>query len=173
LSFEKITVHNEGFWNSLGLTLTIDKRSNKYLESCKNIKSGEEFDRYFSIAGWTEAKNDPEDKIILFFDEFDMLYKLDKKVRSEFLRILRSIRNGIENYVIQAIVVIGTFSILHIDATDPYTSPFNIKDLIQNPNFTLKQVQKLFEEFGEDNKIEFEQEVIEDIFTQTNGYVII
>ncbi|RGB29791.1 hypothetical protein C1646_310438 [Rhizophagus diaphanus] len=95
---------------------------------------------------------------------------MDEDLRSNFLSILRAIRNNIESYVIQAIVVIGTFSILHLDSSTQLTSPFNIKDSIQNPNFDLEQVQVLFREFEDDNKMNFEQGVIEDIFEQTNGH---
>ena len=141
------------------------------MESCADINRAEDSLRYFSIAGWKKAKKDSEKRVILFFDEFDRIYEMDNDLRSNFLSILRGIRNTIESYVIQAIIVIGTFSILHIDSDTSLTSPFNIKDSVRNPNFNLKQVQKLFSEFGDDYKMNFEQEVIEDIFEQTNGYV--
>ncbi|CAG8610548.1 16725_t:CDS:2 [Funneliformis mosseae] len=80
-----------------------------------------------------------------YLDPFDRIYQMDDGLLSDFLSTLRAIRNNIESYVIQAIVVIGTFSILHLDSrtsnTD-LTSPFNIKDSIRNPNFDLEQVQE-------------------------------
>ncbi|CAG8531408.1 9965_t:CDS:2, partial [Funneliformis mosseae] len=61
--------------------------------------------------------------------------------------LLRDIRNTIESYVIQAII-----------------------DSIRNPNFNMEQVRALFSEFEGDNKLNFEQGIIEDIFEQTNGH---
>ncbi|PKC05285.1 hypothetical protein RhiirA5_485933 [Rhizophagus irregularis] len=93
---------------------------------------------------------------------------MNEDIRSNFLCILRATRNSIENFVIQTIVVIGTYSILYTNSQK--TSPFNIKVLVRNPNFTLGQVRALFKDFGEDNKMDFEQQIIEDIFIQTNGH---
>jgi hypothetical protein len=155
----------------LSAQISLFKKSNEYFESCADINRAEDFLRYFSIAGWEKAKKDSEKRIILFFDEFDRIYEMDNDLRSNFLSTLHDIKNTIESYVIQAIIVIGTFSILHLDSDTNLTSPFNIKDSIRNPNFNLEQVQGLFSEFGDGNKIDFEKEVIEDIFKQSNGYV--
>nr|CAG8605580.1 6469_t:CDS:2 [Entrophospora candida] len=48
-------------------------------------------------------------------------------------------------------------------------SPFNIVDSIQNPFFILEEVKMLFVEFVSNQNISIEQEVVEDIFTQTEG----
>lgn len=79
-------------------------------------------------------------------------------------------------FVIHAIVIIGTFSILHLDSGTSSSrpnlvSPFNVNDPVQNPNFSLKEVQTLFGEFENENKMKIEDEVITNIYTQTNGYV--
>lgn len=169
MSFEQIIDYAGGFWNSLGTNISIYKRSSEYLDSCTDIKTADDFLRYFSIAGWKEK--DPDVRVILFFDEFDRIYNMDERLRSDFLGILRAIRNNIDSYVIQAIVVIGTFSILHLDSSTQSTSPFNIRDSIHNPNFDLEQVQVLFRDFEEENKMKFESGIVEDIFEQTNGYV--
>ncbi|PKK80532.1 hypothetical protein RhiirC2_704177 [Rhizophagus irregularis] len=123
--------------------------------------------------GWKRAEKDPNKRVVLFFDEFDRIYQMNDDLRSKFLSTLRAIRNNIESYVIQAIVVIGTFSILHLDSrisNRDFTSPFNIKDSIHNPNFDLEQVQAVFREFEDDNKMQFEEAVIDDIFEQTTGH---
>ncbi|PKC72328.1 hypothetical protein RhiirA1_438307 [Rhizophagus irregularis] len=170
LSFEQIIDYAGGFWNSLGTNISIYKRSSEYLESCTDIKTAEDFLRYFSITGWKEKEKNPDARIILFFDEFDRIYKMDERLRTDFPGILRAIRNNIDSYVIQAIVVIGTFSILHLDSSTQPTSPFNIRDSVRNPNFDLEQVRVLFREFEEENKMKFESGIIEDIFEQTNGH---
>lgn len=165
MSFEQIVDYTEDFWNSLGRNISTYKRSREYLGSCADIKCADDFLYYFSIASF--EKKDPNVCIILFFYEFDRIYKMDVRLRSDFLGILRGIRNNIDSYVIQAIVVIGTFSILHLDST----SPFNIRNSVHNPNFDLEQVRVLFGEFEEENMMKFESGIIEDIFEQTNGYV--
>ncbi|RIA82228.1 hypothetical protein C1645_879297 [Glomus cerebriforme] len=168
-SFQHIS-DGEAFWNSFGRNLSIYRGSSKHLGSCTNINSADDFVTYFSIDGWEKAGNDPNDHIVLFFDEFDRIYEMDDNLRSNFLSTLRSIRNDIESYVIQAIVVVGTFSILHLDSNKKKISPFNIKDAIRNPNFDMEIVQGLFQEFENDNQIQIEQSVIDDIFEQTNGH---
>src|ERR1044071_4694680 len=155
---------------SFGRNLSIYRGSSEHLESCTNINCADDFLVHFSIKGWEKAGNDPNDRV-LFFDEFDRIYEMDDNHRSHFLSTLRSIRNDIESYVIQAIVVVGTFSILHLDSNTQSTSPFNIKDSIRNPNFDMEIVRGLFQEFENDNKIQIEQKIIDDIFEQTNGYV--
>ncbi|POG59774.1 hypothetical protein GLOIN_2v1818019 [Rhizophagus irregularis DAOM 181602=DAOM 197198] len=49
-------------------------------------------------------------------------------------------------------------------------SPFNVKDLVRNPNFSLDKVRTLFAEYEDENKMKIEDEIIEDIYTQTNGH---
>ncbi|CAG8754795.1 15930_t:CDS:2, partial [Cetraspora pellucida] len=49
-------------------------------------------------------------------------------------------------------------------------SPFNINEPFQNPNFTLEQVQFLYKEFADEYELTIDQEVIEDIYIQTNGH---
>ena len=98
------------------------------------------------------------------------MLKAESKVCSEVLDIFRGIRNTTDIFAIHSVVAIGTFSILHIDSSSS-TSPFNIKEPFQNPNLTLNQVQKLYEQFAADSKITIDPEVVEDIYAQTNGYV--
>ena len=173
VNFEQIGVFITNFWSSLGTSIYIHNRGQLF-KSCVDIKNSREFLLFFSKATW----EGPEDsRVVLFFDEFDKLYTIDEKIRNEFLQILRSIRNDIKSYAIQAIFAIGTFAILHIDSrfseasNSNLTSPFNIKDSIHNPNFTIDQVQALYTEFERDNIITIERGVIQDIHTQTNGYV--
>ncbi|GBB94255.1 hypothetical protein RclHR1_02320010 [Rhizophagus clarus] len=172
VNFEQIGVFDTNFWSSLGTSIYVHNRG-KLFKSCVEIKNSRDFLLFFSKATW----EGPEDKrVVLFFDEFDKMYTIDEKIRNEFLQILRSIRNDINSYAIQAIFAIGTFAILHIDSrfseasNSNLTSPFNIKDSIHNPNFTLDQVQALYTEFGKDNIITIEMGVIQDIHTRTNGH---
>ncbi|UZO20392.1 uncharacterized protein OCT59_012816 [Rhizophagus irregularis] len=74
-----------------------------------------------------------------------------------------------------ALSIVGTFSIMHLDSNvsssrQSLDSPFNVKDLVRNPNFSLDKVRTLFAEYEDENKMKIEDEIIEDIYTQTNGH---
>ncbi|CAG8535841.1 1336_t:CDS:2 [Rhizophagus irregularis] len=58
------------------------------------------------------------------------------------------IPNAMHLFVIHAIVIVGTFSIMHLDSNvsssrQSLDSPFNVKDLVRNPNFSLDKVRTL------------------------------
>ncbi|GES98461.1 P-loop containing nucleoside triphosphate hydrolase protein [Rhizophagus clarus] len=171
-SMEQInTNNNNNFWKTFGRALSIGSASRSF-DSCTSIASADDFQEYFSIKSWS---GDVNDRIILFIDEFDKLYQFDENIRSEFLQILRFIKNATHLFVIYAIVIVGTFSILHLDSETSSSrsnlvSPFNVKDLVHNPNFSSERVLALFTEFGNENKIKIEDEIIADIYTQTNGH---
>ncbi|CAG8667086.1 10277_t:CDS:2, partial [Dentiscutata heterogama] len=74
-----------------------------------------------------------------------------------------------ENYAIWFVVAIGPFSILYLNLNNFTTSLFNVNEPFKNPNFTLEQVQFLYKEFEDEYNLTIDQEVIEDIYTQTNG----
>ncbi|CAG8845013.1 10057_t:CDS:2, partial [Racocetra persica] len=59
---------------------------------------------------------------------------------------------------------LNTFHRIHFTA-----SSFNINEPFQNPNFTLEQVQFLYKEFADEYELTIDQEVIKDIYIQTNG----
>ncbi|RIA81116.1 hypothetical protein C1645_744762 [Glomus cerebriforme] len=71
---------------------------------------------------------------------------------------------------ILSVIIVGTFGILELNSNNDYDSPFNIRDPLQNPNLSKKQVQKLFKEFEFEHKLKVEPKVIEDIYMQTNGH---
>lgn len=50
-------------------------------------------------------------------------------------------------------------------------SPFDSSVHIQNDNFTLEEVSQLFSQFAQDRKIQIGDNIVEDIFKKTNGYV--
>ncbi|PKY41195.1 hypothetical protein RhiirA4_441148 [Rhizophagus irregularis] len=159
------------FWKSFGVALSIGSE-NHHFDSCENISGVYDFQKYFGKKTWPGKEND---RIVLFIDEFDLLYTFNEKIRSEFLRILRLIKNAMHLFVIHAIVIVGTFSIMHLDSSvsssgQSLDSPFNVKDLVRNPNFSLDKVRTLFAGYEEENKMKIEDEVIEDIYTQTNGH---
>ncbi|CAG8754991.1 5806_t:CDS:2, partial [Dentiscutata heterogama] len=60
--------------------------------------------------------------------------------------------------------------ILRISTKKLTTSPFNVQEPFRNPNFTMKQVQFLYKQFSDEFKLTIDQEVIDDIYMQTNGH---
>ncbi|CAG8678044.1 3304_t:CDS:10, partial [Gigaspora margarita] len=111
-----------------------------------------------------------ENRVVLFIDEFDMLYHATEDVLSSCLNTLHGIKGTKENYAIWSVVAIGPFSILYLNSNNFTTSPFNVNEPFKNPNFTLEQVQFLYKEFEDEYNLTIDQEVIEDIYTQTNGH---
>jgi len=172
-SLEHVGIEDEEtFWERLGSSIRRDAIENIDIESTNvfgpsedlKINSAEDFLRIFEKRMWTK-------NVVLFIDEFDKLYEADNKVRSSCLETFRGIKNSKNNYAIWSVVAIGTFSILHLKSEIVSTSPFNVNEPYQNPNFTFKQVQSLYDEFAEEYEFTIEPAIIVDIYTRTNGYV--
>ncbi|RUS18183.1 hypothetical protein BC937DRAFT_89064 [Endogone sp. FLAS-F59071] len=112
--------------------------------------------------------------LVIFIDEFDtMVHSANTFVRDSFQSVLYSIMTTGDRYAVQSVVGVGTFNILTINTEDHAIYPFNISDAIKNPNFTPEQVITLFKEFAMEYKFEIPDEVIQDIYVNSNGYVVI
>ncbi|CAG8831202.1 16349_t:CDS:2, partial [Cetraspora pellucida] len=164
-SFEQVNLKNsvDVFWKTLGMALQRDAR--EFFGPLKNlsIKSATDFLNTFHRDQWKFS-----DTVILL-DEFDMLYSAMEDVRTSCLTTFRSIKPSKQNYAIRSIIAIGIFSILHLNSNNLTTSPLNVNEPFRNPNFTLEQVQLLYKEFTDEYELTIDQEVIEDIYIQTNG----
>ncbi|POG58340.1 hypothetical protein GLOIN_2v1885896 [Rhizophagus irregularis DAOM 181602=DAOM 197198] len=113
------------------------------------IKSSNDFVNLFSKR-W-------EKKVILFIDEYDIMYRANNETISSFLRIVRNIKARKEGYAIWSINIVDP-SILHLSSKEVTTSPFNVYRPFQNPNFTQEQVQFLFKEYANEERIIINQE---------------
>jgi len=127
-----------------------------------SINSEQDFIRAFRKDKW-------EYPVVLFIDEFDMLYSAKDAVRTSCLSIIRGIKHQRDKYAIRSIFAIGPFSILHLNSNDFNRSAFNVYKPFQNPNFTREHVKFLYKEFADEFKLTIDNEIIEDIYTQTNG----
>ncbi|CAG8809104.1 7945_t:CDS:2, partial [Gigaspora rosea] len=150
----------DNFWHTFGSHLYLDVP--KYIRP-DSINSSNDFDLMFQKSKW-------ENRVVIFIDEFDMLYHATEDVRSSCLNTLRGIKGTKENYAIWSVVAIGPFSILYLNSNNFTTSPFNVNEPFKNPNFTSEQVQFLYKEFADEYKLTIDQEIIEDIYMQTNGH---
>ncbi|PKC64923.1 hypothetical protein RhiirA1_461712 [Rhizophagus irregularis] len=147
------------FWLDIGRSLQICNDS--FFNRLDTIESGSDF-----AVAFNEWKS-----VVIFIDEFDRLYGAIDKARDEFLGCFRTIKHAMNmnvNYPILSVIIVGTFGILELNSSNTYDSPFNVRDPFQNPNLSKEQVQRLFEEFGSEHKLNVESKVIEDIYLQTN-----
>ncbi|RIA95673.1 P-loop containing nucleoside triphosphate hydrolase protein [Glomus cerebriforme] len=143
------------FWSALGIALHIN--APKYFGQ-DDIKSANDFILKFQKEQWND------NHVVLFIDEFDILFEAYDYIKSSFLGTIRAIKNSRKNYALLSLVIIGSFNILHLDSNRIITSSF------RNPNFTLEQVQTIYKEFENDTKITIDPEVIKDIYIRTNGH---
>src|SRR5690349_19287675 len=90
------------FWISLGHSFETSAASNI---NFAGIKSASEFARLL-------GKDRCKQKVVLFVDEYDVLYEASDEVRTSFLGIIRGIKNAKDSYSLWSSVAIGPFSIL-------------------------------------------------------------
>ena len=104
-------------------------------------------------------------KVVLLIDEFD---GIPQDVVSDFLYTLRHIYLSDELHCPHSVGIVGVKSINQLNY-DRSVSPFNVQDEFRLPNFTLEQVQDLFEQYLAEVGQSFAPEVIKSLHTQTDG----
>ena len=109
--------------------------------------------------------------VVLIIDEFSSLHSAQPNVRDSFLNVFREIRNADGVYAIRSIIAAGLYSMTYLRTSNGTVAPFNSGIHIRNPNFTLEGVGQLFREFATDRRIQIDDDIIEDVFKKTNGYV--
>jgi hypothetical protein len=159
-SFERLEYRftEQEFWTSLGNALPAT------LPLPRPIQSRQDFFATFAAHAWQRG-------IVLLVDELSELFRAKPAIRDDFLRALREVRNNNTFYAIRSVIAAGTFSILHLNPTNYSVSPFNVADHVFNPNFTMEETLTLFQEFARDKKLIFEEDVIRDVWFQSNGCV--
>jgi len=126
------------------------------------IDSQQTFLRAFHRKDWNQD-------IVLLMDEFSELRSSSEVVLDSFLRTLREVGNNATAYPIRSVIAAGTFSILRLNPSSPFISPFNVSDFINNSYFTAADAKELFHEFEKDNGITIEDGVVDDIWARSNG----
>ncbi len=104
-------------------------------------------------------------RVVLLIDEFD---GIPQTVVSDFLYALRQIYLSDEMQCPHSVGIVGVKSIRQLDY-DRSVSPFNIQDEFRLPNFTLKQVTELFDQYTNEVGQAFAPKVIAAIHKQTAG----
>jgi hypothetical protein len=123
---------------------------------------------HFLDAFASESGNAP---VVLLVDQFEELGLVPEDIKNEFLQALWEIRNNKDRYAIHGVIAAGTFSILHMTSTKTCPSPFDISNSIQNPYFSVEETNILFDMYAQDKDIIIEDDVIEDIWAKTYGYL--
>eukprot|EP01128_Nolandella_sp_AFSM9_P007604 TRINITY_DN421_c0_g1_i5.p1 TRINITY_DN421_c0_g1~~TRINITY_DN421_c0_g1_i5.p1 ORF type:complete len:618 (+),score=132.83 TRINITY_DN421_c0_g1_i5:76-1929(+) len=149
------------FWTSFGDSL---RRNNKHID-LPRLESSRDFGELLQTQNSSLFSNLP---VVLFIDEFDKLYRAPDEVADSILDVLRGIKQERAAYCLQSVVAIGPFSILEL--TGRSSSPFNVREAVQAPYFTLEEVKELFNIYEEKKGFELDQRIVEDIFTRTAGH---
>ncbi len=104
-------------------------------------------------------------RVVLLIDEFD---GIPQDVVSNFLYTLRHIYLSDEFQCPHSVGIVGVKSISQLNY-DRSVSPFNIQDEFRLKNFTLPQVQDLFDQYTDEVGQTFAPEVVKSLHTQTGG----
>ncbi|CAG8579540.1 8880_t:CDS:2 [Gigaspora rosea] len=117
-------------------------------------------DLFWQTLGMTLQRNAPE--------LFGPLKSLQIKSATDFLNTF----HRTQWKSLDTVILFDEFGMLYNATEDNNltTSPFNVNEPFQNPNFTLEQVQFIYKEFANEYELTIDQEVIEDIYIQTNGH---
>ncbi|KYQ93560.1 hypothetical protein DLAC_04930 [Tieghemostelium lacteum] len=137
------------FWKSFGILLK------KHFPTREvSIQNASDFVFFFSKHLWTKP-------VVLFIDEYDLLFLSDEIVYSNILRTFRGIKQS-QFTAIHSMVVISC-----------KCSTFNVSSRLKVPYFSEKQVLELFGMYSADrpylNPLLI-QEIAKDIYRKTNGH---
>jgi hypothetical protein len=150
------------FWRTFG------NKFRKRWPQLPAIFDADGFSQWFSLS----SREDPfgGKRVVIFIDEFDLLYSAPPTVRSNsLLHTLRGLKQLSTGTTLHSVVAVGPFSILQL--TTSTGSPFNTADAIRSPLFTLEQVQGLFKQFEEAVDCTLDAKIAVDVHERTLGHM--
>jgi hypothetical protein len=131
--------------------------------------------------------------VVLFIDEFDLLFEAPPAVIDSLLNVLRAAKQqpadtclhvcppphpprAVPHFLcltrahpcLQSVVAIGTFSILEL--TGRSASPFNVRDALVAPNLSESQVRSLFEQYREASGVSVDERIPTHVHSLTGGH---
>ncbi|QTA82411.1 AAA ATPase-like domain-containing protein [Desulfonema limicola] len=121
--------------------------------------SWEEFGKIFS-----KQMNLFKKPLIIFIDEFD---KLPPIVIDRCVSMFRDIYLDKDNFYIHGLALIGVRAVLGVDSLRG--SPFNIQRSLHVPNFTIEEVEDLFNQYQTESGQKIESEVVKTVYDSTKG----
>lgn len=148
----------DSFWTSFGRRLCSD---NKHV-NLPNVTSAADFADLLSEGN--KEKLFKGKNVVLFVDEFDLLYQAPQEVLDSFLNTLRGIKQQRAAYCLQSFIGIGPFSILAL--TGKSSSPFNVRDAVQVLYWTREEVHQLFSQYS----TTIDSRIVDDIYERTAGH---
>ncbi|RUO95606.1 hypothetical protein BC936DRAFT_143632, partial [Jimgerdemannia flammicorona] len=162
--FVKVNNGDDAFWRSLGAAFpkqnTLPVQITNETTFCQAFRK----DRPEHTDRWIRP-------VVLIFDEFDIMISPEASVaRSSCLKTIRGIRNNRSNFVIESIIVVGTFGVVMINQDNPSISPFNTTENFGGKNFSQLQMETLFKEFCDARKVALDPRIIDDIYSRTSGH---
>ncbi len=109
-------------------------------------------------------------KIIMIIDEFDILEQdiiadLAHTFREIYLKIINTEEKS--KAILHSLALIGIRGVLGIE--NQKGSPFNIQNSLRIPALTYDEVNKMFHDYIDEHKQVIDQDVIDDIFHETQG----
>jgi hypothetical protein len=119
------------------------------------------------------AKREWDRPVVLLIDELSRLSLAPSEIKDNFLYTLREVRHNKRESAITSVIAAGTFSIMHLNTTNPLLSSFNVADTIQIPYFSLDETRQLFNMFQQDQGIAIESAVVNDIWEISSGYAFV
>eukprot|EP01104_Vermistella_antarctica_P009763 TRINITY_DN253_c0_g1_i1.p1 TRINITY_DN253_c0_g1~~TRINITY_DN253_c0_g1_i1.p1 ORF type:complete len:468 (-),score=77.12 TRINITY_DN253_c0_g1_i1:458-1861(-) len=160
-SFQRVTLHKgeDVFWHSFSRELI---RINHDL-NLPSLRSPTDFLDLFHQHPFGDKK------VVLIIDEFDSLYRADDAVQDSLLNPLRGLKHARDKHPLHSVIAAGTFSILNIVGKSG--SPFNVREAVETPEFSLEQTRELFGQWVEEQHVKLDPRVVEDIHERTSGHV--
>lgn len=166
VDFQDVTTDEgkEKFWLSLGDAFPKSKTLPVQITDASTFQKA--FKKELDLDNrWTHP-------VVLLFDEFDNLYPPEaSEACSSCLKVIRGIKNSPNEYIIHSIIFIGTFGLIMMNQKNSNLSPFNTTVNVGSISFSQDQVDGLFKEYGKTRNITIDQQIVEDIYLRTSGYV--
>jgi hypothetical protein len=156
------------FWKVLGVAIHDEAIMCGYRpnEIMATMSCQSDFVTYFRKDLWTKD-------VVLLLDEFSSLYGAPHEILTHCLGALRDLKHKRETYAVRAVIAAGTYNIskfdVVLDSDSPFRSPFNVADLVQNPNFTLEDIKTFFSACSEDMGLQIDDDIAKDVWYQSNG----
>lgn len=103
--------------------------------------------------------------VLMFMDEFD---SLPAKVIDKLATLFRDMYINQKNYLLQGLCLIGVRAAVGVEGSRGM--PFNVRKSLHVPNFTIDEVQEIFQHYQEESHQKIEPEVVMSIFDVTRGH---
>jgi hypothetical protein len=142
------------------LTHILTRELNKYDVKTKlTITTAKEMDFFFE-----EISNNYSFTLLMVIDEFE---GIPLCVLNEFMHTLRDMYHQREYHCIHSVMLVGVSTIAELVHTT--ASPFNVAEEIEVSYFNKTEVNELIDQYVSETHQDFDKEVRNAIFTNTNG----